>query len=177
MYHRSGKSCAQSPAVRHTPICSICLWIGKTHECEKSPQQAHPGSTEAHDISVAALPNNHTYPLTLQVPPKQASTQEKLRRRSTCRCDKPWKHKHLVTEPCCIGHGRVYCCSQAVEMENNSETQCMSVQLLANVETTAGPVSLLQPSCGSDRQTWDSIHVSPAACKRDEPIFQQTKMS
>ena len=35
-------------------------------------------------------------------------------------------------------------------------------------ETAAGPVALLQPSCGNDRQSWDSMHVSPAGCRRDE---------
>ncbi len=38
-------------------------------------------------------------------------------------------------------------------------------------ETAAGPVALPlgeQPSCGNDRQLWDSIHVSPAGCKSDE---------
>ncbi len=38
-------------------------------------------------------------------------------------------------------------------------------------ETAAGPVALPlgeQPSCGNDRQLWDSIHVSPAGCKIDE---------
>ena len=37
-------------------------------------------------------------------------------------------------------------------------------------ETAAGPVALLQQSCGNDRQSWDSMHVSPAGCRRGEPF-------
>ena len=36
-------------------------------------------------------------------------------------------------------------------------------------ETAAGPVALPlgeQPSCGNDRQLWDSMHVRPAGCSR-----------
>ncbi len=42
-------------------------------------------------------------------------------------------------------------------------------------ETAVGPVALLQPSCGNEKQQWDSMHVSPAGCRRDEPIIKKPK--
>jgi len=37
---------------------------------------------------------------------------------------------------------------------------------MLSAETTAGAVSLLQSNCGNDRQSWDSMRVSPAGCSR-----------
>jgi hypothetical protein len=124
------------------------------------------------------------------------------------------------TKPRCCVQGQQldqwHCCSQIVEMTDKHESQCMSVQLVADMmnrllkktkccdceimhwawqgvsrsslkramslastnphamlpaETTPGPVALPlgeQPSCGNDRQLWNSMHVSPADCTCDE---------
>jgi len=42
-------------------------------------------------------------------------------------------------------------------------------------ETAARPLALLQSSCGSDRQSWESMHVISAGCRRDEPFIKRFK--
>jgi len=41
--------------------------------------------------------------------------------------------------------------------------------------TAVSPVALLQSSCGSDTQSWDSMQISAPGCRCDELYFEKNQ--
>ncbi len=100
-------------------------------------------------------------------------TQEKLWPRLTCRCDELYLGNINNLWLWHASSGMAGCVQVSIEASNEP---CIHKTAMLRAETAARPVALLQSNCGNDRQSWDSMHVSPAGCRRDEPFFEKIKM-